>query len=129
MKRQAVILVIALILCATAARADHLADKLPATGRPETKLAGIFLTGHTRLASIIRLYGKPTFIKSWASTDPHFWGSYEYYWKRARINLHIVIECPANELPEKGVVTLIEANAGTSRKIAITGRGLRIGQS
>ncbi|HEX7723595.1 MAG TPA: hypothetical protein VF397_15650 [Pyrinomonadaceae bacterium] len=45
------------------------------------------------------------------------------------MNLHIVIECPANELPEKGVVTMIEANAGTSRKIAITGRGLRIGQS
>ena len=126
---KSLLLILLVSAFASSARADHLADKLAASGRPETKLAGIHLTDHTKLAEVIRLYGKPTRIKSWASTEPQFWGSYEYDWKRAGINLHIVVECPFKVIPENGVVTLIETNAGTSRKIARTGRGLRIGQS
>ena len=129
MKLCSSLLVILAFAFAITARADHLADKIAAGGRPDTRLAGINLTDQTKLADVTRIYGKPTSVKSWESTDPKVWGSYEYNWQRSGINLHIVVECPFKVAPERGVVTLIETNAGTSRKIGRTGKGLHIGQS
>jgi len=52
------------VLFASISRADHPADRLPASGKPENKLAGIYLTERTRLREIIKRYGKPTRVKS-----------------------------------------------------------------
>jgi hypothetical protein len=43
-----------IIFFAATVPADHLADRLPASGKPEMTLAGIHLTEHTRLKDVIR---------------------------------------------------------------------------
>lgn len=129
MKSAFATLVVILFVSAMTAGAEHLADEIPAVGRPETRLAGIHLTEYTKLATVIRLYGKPTRVKAWKSDDPKISSQYECYWVRAGLNLRVVVNCPANDDPKNGVVGLISADAGTSRNIARTGRGLRIGQS
>jgi hypothetical protein len=120
-----VLVIAGLIFFASAGRADHLADRLKASGKPEMTLAGIRLTERTRLKDVIRLYGKPTRMKAWESSDPGFSSSYDYYWVKRALNLRVVVE----RLPGLESVGSIEVNEGTGGKIGRTGKGLRIGQS
>ena len=118
-----------LVLFASISRADYLADRLPASGKPENKLAGTHLTERTRLREIIKRYGKPTRVKSWESGNPNWSNQYEYYWQKPGLNLRVVVERLPQKIPAWEYISLIEANVGTSAKVGTTGRGLRIGQS
>ena len=111
-------------LSSSVARADHLADVLPAKGKTEKQLAGITLTETTKLSDITRLYGKPTKHKAWESGNPKVSSQYDYYWLRPGLNLHVQIE----RWPGSERVDLVEVNA-VSRKVGGTGRGLRVGHT
>ncbi len=110
-------------------RADHLPDNLQARGRPETTLAGIHLTEKTKLADVIKRYGKPTKVEGSESDDPNISSSYNYYWIKSGLNLHILVERLPRKIPDWESVSLIEVDSGTSAKIASTGRGLKVGDS
>jgi hypothetical protein len=56
------VLVLLLLLFGTTCSADHLPPELQARGRPEKKLARIHLE-HTKLADVIRMYGKPSKVE------------------------------------------------------------------
>ena len=130
MKLLAVIVgVVILIGFAPISRADHLPDNLQARGKPETRLAGIHLTDHTKLSDVIKLYGPPTKVKASESDRPDFSSSYDYYWVRPGLNLHVLIERLPRKIPEWEYVSLVEVDSGTSRKIARTGKGLRVGDT
>lgn len=113
-------------LCFTA-RADHLPEALQARGKPETTLAGINLKGAT-LADIIRHYGQPTKVKAWEQDNPNIANSYDYYWVRSGLSLHVVIQ-RSRESPNWEYVSLLEVGAGTSRKTGKTGKALRLGDT
>jgi hypothetical protein len=113
---------------AAVAYADHLEDKQQARGRPETKIAGIDLS-RDKLADIIRRYGQPTRVKSWESDRPDWSSQYEYYWLKRGINLHVVVERLPKKDPKWEYIGLVEVDAGTSRKLGTTGKGLRVGDN
>ena len=107
------------------ARADHLPEELLAKGKPETILAGINLSG-LKLSDVIKLYGQPTKVEASEQNNPKIANSYDYYWVKAGLNLHILVQrLPQNESWE--YVSLVGVSAGTSRRIGRTGSGLRLG--
>ena len=128
-RRVVVVSVAILIGFVSTNRADHLPDNLQARGRPETTLAGIRLTDRTKLADVIRRYGKPTKVKAWESDDSNISNSYDYYWVRPGLNLHVLVERLPRKIPGWEYVSLLEVDSGTSRKIARTGKGLKVGDS
>ena len=128
-RRVVVVLLTSLIGFVSPSRADHLPDNLQARGAPETSLAGIHLTERTRLADIVRLYGRPTRVKAWESDDPNASSSYDYYWRRRDLDLHVLVERFPRKIPGWEYVSLVEVDSGTSRKIARTGKGLKIRDS
>jgi len=120
-------LVVALVGCVSPSRADHLPTNILARGKPETKLAGISLTERNKLADVIKLYGRPTKVKTWKSDNPDVSTSYDYYWIRASLHLHVLVERLPRKIPNWEYVSFIAVDSGTSRKIGRTGKGLRIG--
>jgi hypothetical protein len=127
-RRTSLVLATILIGFLSASRADHLPENLLARGKAETKLAGIRMNDRTRLADVIKLYGQPTRVESWESDEPNISSSYDYYWAKPGLNLHVQVERLPRRIPAWERVNLIEVGSGTSRKIGKTGRGLRIGQ-
>ncbi len=121
-------LLISLAGLGSVGRADHLPDNLLAQGRPETRLARIDLKD-VELADIIRRYGKPNRVKAWESDRPDFSSSYDYYWLKPGLKLHVVVERLLRKDPNWEVVTLVEVTSGTSRKVGRTGRGLKLGDT
>lgn len=112
---------------AMAGFADHLPDNLLAHGRPETNLAGINLK-NTNIRKIIRLYGQPTEVKKEEPTLPNSAGSFQYYWRKRGLDLHV----EAFFLPGKPnwqPIVLVEIGVGTSQRAGRTGAGLHIGST
>jgi len=120
---------LSLIAFSATGRADHLPENLQARGKPETKLAGVRLSEHTRLADFIKLYGRPTKMKAWESDRPNFASSYDYYWVRPGLKLHVLVQRLPIRMPGWEYVSLVEVDYGTSRRFARTGKGLKIGDS
>ena len=106
--------------------ADHLPDNLQARGRPETNLAGINIR-HAKLADIVRRYGQPTKVIGVEERNPKIASSYHYYWIRAGVTVHIVVDRFPTDLPNWQHVSLIEVGSGTSHTIGRTGKGLKLG--
>jgi hypothetical protein len=127
--RRLIVLTLSLLAFGTIVRADHLPEHQQARGRPETKLAGVRLGERARLTDFIKLYGRPTKVKAWESTRSNFASSYDYYWVRPGLNLHVLVERLPIKMPGWEYVTLVEVDYGTSRKIARTGKGVKIGDS
>jgi hypothetical protein len=130
MNRRAVVVLLASLIgfCSTS-HADHLPDNLLARGTPETRLAGIHLTDRTKLADVIKLYGQPSKVKGSEEADPNIASSYDYYWVRPGLNLHVLVERLPRKIPGWEYLSLVEVYSGTSRKIARTGKGLKVGDS
>ena len=128
-RRLVALLIASLIGFSSTGRADHLPENQQARGAPETRLAGIRLNDRTRLADVVRLYGQPTRVEAWESDDVNISGSYDYYWFRPGLNLHVLVERLPRKLPGWEYVSLVEVYSGTSNKIARTGKGLRVGDS
>jgi hypothetical protein len=128
-RRAVVVLLASLIGFVSPSRADHLPDNLQARGAPETTLAAIHLTDRTKLADVIKLYGQPTKVSGSEETDPNIASSYHYYWVRPGLNLHVLVERLPRKIPGWEYVSLVEVDSGTSRKIARTGKGLKVGDS
>jgi hypothetical protein len=129
MRRLIVLLLLSLIGLSSTSRADHLDEKLQAKGTPETTLAGIHLSEHTKIADVIRLYGRPTKREGSESDNPNFATSYDYYWIRPGLNLHVLVQRFPRTMPEWEYISLVEVDFGTSHGVAKTGKGLRIGNS
>ena len=128
-RRLVALLAVSLIGLSSTSHADHLPDNLQARGTPETTLAGIHLTEHTKIADVIRLYGKPTEVKGSESDNPNIASSYDYYWIRPGLDLHVLVERLERKIPGWEYVSLVEVDVGTSRRVAKTGRGLKVGDS
>jgi hypothetical protein len=128
MNRLFVALVVFLIGVGSPSRADHLSHNLAAQGKPETKLAGINLRNAT-LADIVRRYGPPTKVQGVEEHDPGIASSFDYYWIKSGMHLHILVERFPNKLPDWQYVSLIEVNSSTVNRIGRTGRGLKLGDS
>jgi len=129
MRRLIALLVLSVIGLSSASRADHLDEKQQARGTPETTLAGIHLSEHTKIADVIRLYGRPTRREGSESDNPNFASSYDYYWIRRGLNLHVLVQRFPRRMPGWEYISLVEVDFGTSRSVAKTGKGLRIGHS
>ena|SRR5579862_6598587 len=105
------------ILFASVCSADHLPPELQARGTPEKKLAGINLE-HTRMSTIVKMYGKPTEVKD----D-------DYYWIKSRLRLHLVVY-RGKEIRGGEYIGMIRVEG--SRVTGVSGRtglGLKLGDS
>jgi len=121
-------LLIGLVGLGSVGCADHLPDNLQARGRPETKPARINLNG-VKFADIIRRYGQPNRMKAWESDRPDYSSSYDYYWLKPGLKLHVVVERLPRKDPDWEYVSLVEVTSGTSRQVGRTGRGLKLGDT
>ena len=113
-----------IIAFASVSRADHLPYDLQAKGRPESRIAGIDMK-RARLTDIIRLYGRPSRVEGVDHHNPRIADSFNYYWVKPGLNLHVLIQ----RLPNLEYVSLIEVETGTSRKNGRTGAGLKLGDT
>ena len=129
MRRLIALLALSLIGLSSTSSADHLDERLQARGTPETTLAGIHLSERTKIADVIRLYGRPTKREGSESDNPNVASSYDYYWIRRGLNLHVLVQRLPRRMPGWEYVSLVEVDYGTSRPVAKTGKGLRIGNS
>ena len=127
--RAVIVLVGALVGFVSTSRADHLPDNLQAQGRPEKRLAGIRLNEQTKVSDVIKLYGRPTTVKAWESDEANVSSSYDYYWVRRGLYLHVLVERLLRRNPRWEYVSLIEVNSQTTRKVARTGKGLKVGDN
>jgi len=129
MRRLIALLLLGLIGLSSTSRADHLDEKQLAKGTPERTLAGIHLSEHTRIADVIRLYGQPTKREGSESDNPNFASSYDYYWIRPRLKLHVLVQRFPRTMPGWEYISLVEVDFGSSHGVAKTGKGLRLGNS
>jgi len=118
------IVLLSSILLAPVCRADHLPSELQARGKPEKRLAGIHLE-RSKLADVIKMYGKPTKIEKQPS--PPDFDMYDYYWNKPKAKLHLVVERGFG-IGEH--ISLIEVEGSLdSGTIGRTGAGLRLGDN
>jgi hypothetical protein len=113
-----------LLLLTSICRADHLPRELQARGNPEKRLAGIYLE-RSRLADVVRLYGKPSRVEKQSSTAD--FDMYDYYSNKPRATLHLVIVRGAR-IGEYISSIEVEGSVG-SGMMSRTGAGLRLGSS
>jgi len=113
--------------CTLGIQGQHPDRKNLVPGRPETRLAHIQVNERTRMKTIAKLYGEPTSIKAWESENPP--STYEYDWDRPGLKLHIMFQRSLKKDHEWELVEVIEVKPGTSPRIGVTGRGLKIGDS
>ncbi len=128
-RRLIAILTVSLIGFGAVGRADHLPEKQQARGMPETSLAGIYLDGRTKLKDVIKSYGKPTSTKAWLNDNPNIYSSWDYYWVRPGLKLHLVVQGLRGKVSTTEYISLVEVDEGTSRRFGRTGKGLKIGDS
>jgi hypothetical protein len=112
-------ILICLVLCSLS-RAQSLAA---ASGPPETSLAGIEL-GHSTIADIGKMYGKPNVIQSSGSITL-------FQWQRLTVTLTVATTYDANNPANsdaKPVSIAIQGEGDPEKRgISRTGRGLRLG--
>jgi hypothetical protein len=110
------VLVLLLLLFGTTCSADHLPPELQARGRPEKKLARIHLE-HTKLADVIRMYGKPSKVEKQPS--PPDLVMTDYYWNLSKGRLHLLMV--------QNYISLVEVEGSSKSGRLQTGSGLKIG--
>lgn len=110
--------VLGLLLFTIICNADHLPPELQARGRPEKKLARIHLE-QTRLADVIRMYGKPSKIEKQPS--PPDITMIDYYWNLSRGKLHLLMV--------QDFISLVEVEGSAGSAWLQTSRGLKIGDN
>lgn len=117
------------ISLATNCFADHLPPELQARGKPEKRLAGILLD-HDRISDVIKLYGKPSRMEKQAEPPDANWvDTYDYYWTKPDIKLHLVVE-RGKEIKGGEQIALIEVEGSRATGIiGRTGSGLKLGDS
>jgi len=113
-------LVLSFFFCQAPALADHLPEKLLASGKPETTLAGINLKT-AKLNDVIRMLGKPT-RKKQVPNNPS-WTGYIWVLPQAKIELGVNKGSSAPEISD----IYIEGSA--KGQIGSTGQGLKFGDS
>ena len=109
---------LSLLLFRIICSADHLPPKLQARGRPEKKLAGIHLE-HTKLADVVKMYGKPSKIEKQPS--PPEMAMTDYYWNLSKGRLHLLMG--------QNYISLVEVEGSEDSVWLQTGRGLKIGDN
>ena len=102
----------------TAARADHLPERLLAQGNPEISLAGINLKT-TKLDGVIRKYGPPT-RELRVPNNPTWTG---YLWEFP----HAKLEIGVNGVSSGTQIEDVYIEGTATGTLASTGRGLRLG--
>ena len=110
--------VLSLLLFTIVCNADHLPPELQARGRPEKKLARIHLE-QTKLADVIRMYGKPSKVEKQPS--PSDIALTDYYWNLSKGRLHLLMV--------QDYISLVEVEGSAGSAWLQTGRGLRIGDN
>ena len=110
--------VLSLLLFTIVCNADHLPPELQARGRPEKKLARIHLE-QTKLADVIRMYGKPSKVEKQPS--PPDIALTDYYWNLSKGRLHLLMV--------QDYISLVEVEGSAGSAWLQTGRGLRIGDN
>ena len=106
------------IVCASvpeAARADHLPERLHATGKAETRLAGIAITRTANISDAIKRFGPPTEKKT-AENNPVWIG---YRWNLQNANLEVSAS--------SGHITSVYVEASGTGPSLGTGAGVKLG--
>jgi len=104
-----------LSLVPVATWADHLPAHLHASGKAETKLAGVAITKTGNVSEAVKRYGQPT-KRTVAANNPGWVG---YAWRLGNARLEVSVE--------KDIVTSVYVE-GTGQGPAVgTGAGLRLG--
>jgi hypothetical protein len=105
-----------LLLAPLVARADHLPDQLHATGKAETKLAGLSITKDGESVSeAIKLYGEPA-EKNVAANNPA-WIGYRWTFGKAVLEVETV----------NGRMTGVYVEGTADGPASRTGAGLKLG--
>ena len=107
--------VLSVLLFGTLCSADHLPPELQARGRPEKQLAQINLE-HTKLADVVRLYGKPSKVERQPSSPDIVMR--DYYWTCAKGKLHLLIVQNYISLVEVSLVAELDKN-GRINKLSL----------
>ncbi len=108
--------VLSLLLFGSTCSADHLPTELQARGRPEKKLARIHLE-RTKLADVVRMYGKPSKVEKQPSSADI--AMTDYYWNLSKGRLHLLMV--------QNYISLIEVEGSAESSRLQTGSGLKIG--
>jgi len=107
--------------------ADHLPPELQATGRTEKRLAGVVL-GRSRVADVIKMYGKPSEVKtSGKPAGLNVVDTYDYYWVKSGVKLHLLVYSGSG-IKGGEYIALVEVEGSPVRGlIGRTGSGLKLG--
>jgi hypothetical protein len=109
---------ILMLILAVPTAADHLPDKLLASGKPEKILAAINLE-KTKLDDVVRMYGPPT-REVKVPNNPSWTG---YVWETTRAKLEVSV----NRGPAGHAIGDVYIEGTDSGPMGSTGRGLRLG--
>jgi hypothetical protein len=109
---------ILMLILAGPTAADHLPEKLLATGQPEKILAAINLE-KTKFDDVVRMYGPPT-REVKVPNNPAWTG---YVWETARAKLEVSV----NRGPAGDAIGDVYIEGTDSGPMGSTGRGLRLG--
>jgi hypothetical protein len=105
-------------MCHGISKADHLPENLLASGKPETKLAGINLRT-AKLNDVVRMYGRPT-REVKAPNNPSWTG---YVWELPEAKLEVGVSGDASGARIDDIYV-----EGTAKGlVGSTGRGLKLG--